>query len=200
MQSILDIIEPIKLLKGSHSDTAQTGRGCFMNVVAFLNGEAQITDQSPCVCAYIRPLAIWLNDYLRDDERAQLVPFVERAMGSATSDEKTMAARRALVVELANDMAAIAKWHAADAADAADDAADAAADAAAAYAYAAAADAADAAARAARAAATRAAYAESRKEIIRCVIGFLDAALSQAEQPSACALERAETLRNLAHV
>ena len=32
-------IEPIRLLAGSHADTGTTGKGCFMNVVAYLNGE-----------------------------------------------------------------------------------------------------------------------------------------------------------------
>ena len=30
-------IEPIKLLSGSHANTAKTGSGCFMNVIAYLN-------------------------------------------------------------------------------------------------------------------------------------------------------------------
>lgn len=37
-------IEPIKLLRGQHKDTATTGQGCFMNVIAYLNGDPQITD------------------------------------------------------------------------------------------------------------------------------------------------------------
>lgn len=41
-------IKPIRLLKGSYADTKTTGQGCFMNVVAYLNGESQITDSSPC--------------------------------------------------------------------------------------------------------------------------------------------------------
>jgi hypothetical protein len=87
------IIEPIRLLKGSHEDTAKTGQGCFMNVIAYLNGEPQITDQSPCVCVTVRPLAIMLNDKGTDEQRARLLPFVLRAMGSATKD-KTVLDRR----------------------------------------------------------------------------------------------------------
>ena len=55
---ITEIIKPIKLLSGTHNDTAQTGQGCFMNVIAYLNGEPQITDQSDCVCYVVRPIAI----------------------------------------------------------------------------------------------------------------------------------------------
>ena len=54
MSSITEIIAPIKLLAGTHEDTAKTGSGCFMNVIAYLNGEPQITDQSPCVCVTVR--------------------------------------------------------------------------------------------------------------------------------------------------
>jgi len=86
-------IEPIKLLKGSHADTAQTGQGCFMNVIAYLNGEPQITDQSPCVCVTVRPLAIRLNDTADDEQRQRLLPFVMRAMGSATKDKTIFDAR-----------------------------------------------------------------------------------------------------------
>ena len=92
-------IEPIKLLSGSHADTAQTGHGCFMNVIAYLNGEPQITDQSPCVCVYVRPLAIRLNDCGTGEQRQRLLPFVMRAMGSATEDKAVMASRRARLRE-----------------------------------------------------------------------------------------------------
>jgi hypothetical protein len=93
--SITEIIAPIQLLKGTHENTAQTGQGCFMNVIAYLNGEPQITDQSPCVCVTVRPLAIKLNDAATDEQRKELIPFIERAMGSATKDRKVLEARTA---------------------------------------------------------------------------------------------------------
>ena len=93
--SITELIQPIKLLSGSHRDTGKTGQGCFMNVIAYLNGEAQITDQSPCVCRMVRPLAIRLNDYGTDEQRQKLIPFIERAMGSATDDKAIINARMA---------------------------------------------------------------------------------------------------------
>jgi len=101
-------IEPIKLLSGSHGDTGITGQGCFMNVIAYLNGEPQITDQSPCVCPGIRPIAIWLNDYLKNDERAQLIPYIERAMGSRTDDKDEIVRRAWLAVKMAEEMRDIA--------------------------------------------------------------------------------------------
>jgi hypothetical protein len=180
-------IQPIKLLKGSHDDTGKTGSGCFMNVIAYLNGEPVITDQSECVCVVVRPLAIWLNDFADDAQRQQLLPFIERAMGSATRDKTELVRRAWLAVDFANEMKEIAAYAAARAAHAAraaayaaaaraaDAAAYAAADAAA-YAVAAAADAADAAA----AAAAAAADAAARKRIFEAGIRFLDAALPKA--------------------
>jgi hypothetical protein len=111
-------IEPIKLLSGSHDDTAQTGSGCFMNVIAYLNGEPQITDESPCVCRTIRRPAIWINDFLNDSERNQLLPFVQRAMGTATDDEAVLRRRIGMVVDYIRDVAALAKQFDPDSSDA----------------------------------------------------------------------------------
>lgn len=86
-------IEPIKLLAGSHSDTDKTGSGCFMNVIAYLNGEAQITDYSPCVCQIIRIFAIFLNDRLGNTERQRLIPFIQRAMGSRDDNFEVISKR-----------------------------------------------------------------------------------------------------------
>ena len=64
-----------------------------MNVVSYLNGESQITDESPCVCVTVRPLVIKLNDLGTDEQRQRLLPFVLRAMGSAMRDSKVLDAR-----------------------------------------------------------------------------------------------------------
>jgi hypothetical protein len=184
--NITDFMQPIKLLKGSHADTGVTGQGCFMNVVAYLNGEDQITDRSPCVCVTVRPIAIWLNDRLDDASRARMVPFIERALGSATSDKTETARRVGLVVQLASRCADIAR-RAADAADAAD------------ARYAVAADAAVAAT--AVAAADAAAVAGDvflKEEIYEACFSFLDDALPHAHlAASPEVIFRAETLRNL---
>ena len=100
---LLDVFKPIKLLSGSHADTAKTGQGCFMNVIAYLNGETQITDQSSCVCVVVRPIAIWINDYLMDSERHILLPYIERAMGSATCDKEELFRRAGRAVRLAEE-------------------------------------------------------------------------------------------------
>jgi len=191
MQTITEIIKPISLLKGSHEDTAKTGSGCFMNVIAYLNGEAQITDQSPCVCVTVRKIAIWLNDFLRDDERGEMIPFIDRAMGSATDDKAEMARRLGLMVKFAERQRDIAKSAAYYAAAAATYAADAAAAATAAT-YAA--DAAAAAATAATYAATYAADDKFRGEIKAVAFEFLDAALPKAVQPTGPLIERAKSL------
>lgn len=192
-------IEPIKLLKGSHEDTAVTGSGCFMNVIAYLNGEPQITDRSPCVCVVVRPIVIRLNDMMKDGERQALIPFIERAMGSATDDRAELIRRAWLAVDFANECKEIA----ADA-DANACAAYAAADAA--YAAAANADAANAVDAAAAAYAAGAAYAAADaanaagnlEKIIEAGMRFLDAALPKAQTPSQEVIARAQQLVALA--
>jgi hypothetical protein len=99
--SILEIIKPIKLLAGTHADTGTTGRGCFMNVIAYLNGEPQITDKSKCVCPIIREVAIYANDYASNEDRPKLLPFITRAMGSRTDDPVEMKRRLGLVLGFA---------------------------------------------------------------------------------------------------
>ena len=105
---LLDVFKPIKLLSGSHADTGETGQGCFMNVIAYLNGEPRITDQSACVCVVVRPIAIWINDYLVDTERHILLPYIERAMGSATCDQAELSRRAGRAVKMAAEMQDIA--------------------------------------------------------------------------------------------
>lgn len=81
--NILDTIKPITLLHGHHDNTGTTGSGCFMDVIAYLNGEAQITDSSPCVHEAIRDVMVAANDSLAHKDRQELIRFIPRAMGSA---------------------------------------------------------------------------------------------------------------------
>ena len=106
--NITKIITPIKLLAGSHADTGSTGQGCFMNVIAYLNGEPQITDQSECVCVTVRSMAIFLNDLANNEQRQRMVPLIMRAMGSATDDKTEISRRLALLVEFAQGQAELA--------------------------------------------------------------------------------------------
>jgi len=80
------VITPIELLAGHYADTDTTGRGCFMDVASYLNGDDIITDHSPCVCPVVRQFVVWLNDYMNDDERGALLPFIERAMHTGWHD------------------------------------------------------------------------------------------------------------------
>ena len=192
-------IQPINLLSGSHANTGKTGQGCFMNVIAYLNGEAQITDQSPCVCVTVRPIAIWLNDYMTDNERRMLLPYIERAMGSATSDQSELSRRAWLAVGMAETMRDIAAASAASAARAASTASAASAARAAWAAWAASAASADRAALAAgvNRAASAAEYEKTRQQIIAVVIKFLDSALPKAQEFSSEVAARADELARL---
>ena len=211
MKNITEIIAPISLKAGSHSDTAQTGQGCFMNVIAYLNGEPQITDQSPCVCVTVRPIAIFANDFLKDDERNALIPYIERAMDSATIDHTEMIRRLNLVVVFSQKMAEYAaKYAAKSAAEYAEYAAKYAksaaksAKSAAEYAEYAAeyAEYAEYAAKyaeyAAKYAEYAAEYAASREEIKTAIFEFLDEALPKAPEFSCEIINRAEKFAKIA--
>lgn len=90
-------IKPIALLCGEHKDTGTTGSGCFMNVIAYLNGEAQITDKSPCVDRTIRNIMVGVNDALNGLDRQRLIPFIHRAMGTAGAAERESRTRTLLM-------------------------------------------------------------------------------------------------------
>lgn len=89
MSKITDLIKPIKLLQGSHPDTAQTGSGCFMNTISYLNGDEKITDRPACVDNHVRVMMININDGIGPDDRQRLLPFVHRAMRTVGSDKAT---------------------------------------------------------------------------------------------------------------
>ena len=200
-------IPPIRLLAGSHANTAHTGSGCFMNVVAYLNGEAQITDRSTCVCGVVRPIAIWLNDFMlgscfspskQTANSARLLPFIERAMGSATSDAGELSRRAWLAVDFARSMASLAKTSTADATLAAGYAADAAsaADSFVTDTEAAAISAAAYATHATLAAGYAAYTAVAYEQIAQAGLGFLDRALPPApEAQPAQVMARAAALQ-----
>ena len=206
---LLDVVRPIKLLSGSHADTGKTGQGCFMNVIAYLNGEPQITDQSACVCVVVRPIAIWINDYLVDSERHILLPYIERAMGSATCDQEELFRRAGRAVKMAEEIRDIAyadvtAAYAADAASAAETAAKATTIAKASiYAAKASIYAAKASTYAAKASdyaaeastsAVDTAYATARESIIDSCLRFLDDCLPKVETARQETIERAKSV------
>ncbi len=180
---ITEIIKPINLLRGTHDDTAQTGQGCFMNVIAYLNGERQITDQSDCVCYVVRPIAIWLNDYLQDDERHLMIPFIERAMGSRSDDKNEVIRRLKLVVKF-SDAAAEYAESAAKYAESVEYAVESAK-----YAV--------ESAKSAESAAKYAKYAAIRKQLIEAAFEFLDEALPKKLIIEHVIVERAKQLVSL---
>lgn len=190
--NIFDVIKPIKLLSGSHADTGDTGQGCVMNVIAYLNGEVKITDSSPCVCFMVKPILIWFNDYLRDDERHLLIPYVERAMGSATEDKKEIERRAWLCVDMAHSMANLAAEYAAKYAKSAEYAKYAAK-------YAEYAKYAKYAAESAKYAesAESAKYAEYAADITESVLDYLDKALPKTHVRDAIVISRAIKLMEL---
>ena len=109
MKSITEIISPIKLLAGHREETQTTGHGCFMDVIAYLNGDAQITDESECVCPVIRSIAIYINDLLNDEQRHRLLPLVARAMGTSKAPIEIIVSRAKAAAKYAMACKTIAK-------------------------------------------------------------------------------------------
>jgi hypothetical protein len=108
--SILEIIKPIELLSGSHSDAGKTGRGCLMNVVSYLNGDRTITDRPACACPVITHIAIYANDFFNDADRHLLLPFIPRIADSRTDDPREYARRAAACAKFASYAAKYAKY------------------------------------------------------------------------------------------
>lgn len=114
MNIVPDIIKPIRLARGPNKNIGATGVGCFMNVVAFLNGDAVITDNSPCVCPSVRRVAIFLNDHSTNNQRNQLLPFVLRALGSATKDSNVFEKRVGLLDVFNDSLTNVLKTYSAE--------------------------------------------------------------------------------------
>lgn len=90
MKSILSIISPITLCVGHNPKTAETGKGCLLDICSYLNGDAVITDHTDCVHPLIRPLAAITNDFSDSSHRAELIKLIPRLMVTAnlTSEQQ----------------------------------------------------------------------------------------------------------------
>jgi len=198
--NITDILKPIKLLKGSHPNTGETGSGCLMNVVSYLNGDQEITDRPACACPVVMPIAIWLNDYMNDDERQQLLPFVERISGSRTYDVDVLTARALVAARFEDVCAKSATKHAAKYAEYAKYAKYAeSAKYAAKYSKYAKYDAKYARHAAESAAKHAAKYAAIRHELISAALKCLDEMLPVQSKPDDVVIERARKLVEIAN-
>jgi len=60
------ITHPLRLAKGSHEPGS--GKGCAMNVVSYINGDAEITDFPDCSARPLAALVQLLNDGLADKD------------------------------------------------------------------------------------------------------------------------------------
>jgi hypothetical protein len=86
------ITHPLRLAKGSHQPS--TGKGCAMNAISYINGDAQITDFPACSA---RPLAAFVqscNDllagpdgYLSPDNSVLALELAWHTVGTADVDD-----------------------------------------------------------------------------------------------------------------
>ena len=70
-----------KLARGAHKEP-EDGL-CFMEAVAWLEGEPH-SDQPTCVCPVIGAYIRSLNDFLPDDLRQKLIPYLPRVVGTVS--------------------------------------------------------------------------------------------------------------------
>jgi hypothetical protein len=80
-----------KLYRSSHSPGEEM---CLMEAVAFVAGE-KWSDHPQCCCPVIAAFGRRLNDWLDDDERQQLIPYVKRLID--TRGDAALEQRRALM-------------------------------------------------------------------------------------------------------
>ena len=73
----------LKLLSGSHSRRSEGV--CLLEAVAWFAGEPH-TDQPECVSGVLASYGRAFNDGLPEADRQRLVPYVERLVGTATTD------------------------------------------------------------------------------------------------------------------
>jgi len=80
-------IATIPLLSGHHRDIIADNGGCIMDVVAFVAGTPG-TDTPPCVSAPLARAMQRLNDWMRDDERELLRPYITRVQDTVGTPEQ----------------------------------------------------------------------------------------------------------------
>ena len=56
------ITHPLRLARGSHQ--AGSGRGCAMNAISYITGDAEITDYPECCARPLATIVQWCNDQL----------------------------------------------------------------------------------------------------------------------------------------
>lgn len=71
-------IKPLEIVSGNQPEMPNTGKGCVMNICAYLNGEPH-TDRPQCVSSDLWDWLQMVNDTaLSYEQRQRLLPFVER--------------------------------------------------------------------------------------------------------------------------
>lgn len=67
-----DRLQPLRLSRGSHQPGS--GKGCAMNVISYITGEAKISDYPKCADRSVAQLVQYVNDALADDATGFLSP------------------------------------------------------------------------------------------------------------------------------
>jgi hypothetical protein len=94
-------LKPLTLVRGARTNIAATGKGCAMNMIAYLQGEPP-NDHPRGVDLAIRNLAVALND-LADDELRQelLMPLLARMMSTQYDPPWAKANQRRRILAMA---------------------------------------------------------------------------------------------------
>lgn len=99
MKNVLELIAPIKLTRGPREDCAKTGEGCFLNVVAYLQGEEEPGTSPEGLCPITISATSYFNDILEDYQRHKLLPYIFRVMKSNTCKKEDYVDRLLLMAK-----------------------------------------------------------------------------------------------------
>lgn len=99
----MNSLKPLILVRGARNDIATTGKGCAMNMVAYLQGEVP-NDHPRGVDLAIRNLTVALNDACDDELRQELLmPLLARTMGTQHRPPWMKANQRRRILAMAHE-------------------------------------------------------------------------------------------------
>ena len=86
MTTLRTLPDDLRLDSGSHPPPNGAFEACVMEAVAYVAGEPW-SDSPQCVCPVLASFGRSWNDWLPDDERQQLLPYIPRLIGTRSTPD-----------------------------------------------------------------------------------------------------------------